>query len=162
MVEQWTGKRASRQQTDCFFSACASRRVVSVPAHRKTLLKDRFQDDWEEAERIWKRIWYILVTICQTKLWTYRNDAVYQAATKDITSTTTNFWDTCTRQVRAIALREHRNVSYAIQGATLYACIELIEYEPRRPPGSTGVSPRQTTDPLALATWLRLFQRSCR
>ena len=69
LVEQWTGERASRHQTDCFFSACASRRVGSVPAHRKTLLEGRFQDDWEEAERMWKRIWYVLATICQTKLW---------------------------------------------------------------------------------------------
>ena len=108
MIGHWTGERATRQRTQQYFSECASRRVVSIPVHRKARLVDRFPDDYDEAVRMWQRIWRILATICQAKLRADRNDAVYQAARKDFTSTVTSFWTTCICQLRASAIREHR------------------------------------------------------
>nr|BAP69114.1 RxLR effector candidate protein [Hyaloperonospora arabidopsidis Emoy2] len=81
LIGHWTGKRPSRRRTHDFFDACASRRVVNIPAHRKALLTIRFPEDGEAAERMWRRIWHILATLCQTRLWADRNDAVCQAAT---------------------------------------------------------------------------------
>ena len=161
LVGHWTGERASPQVLKHYFGACASRQVASIPTYRKALLADRFQEDQEAAERMWKQIWHILATICQTTLWADRNAAVYQALKKDITSTTTCFWATCIRQLRALATRAHRQVSSTVRGAMLYACIELLEHEPKGSPGLPGPSPDQPPDPPALTSWLRLYQRSC-
>nr|BAP69110.1 RxLR effector candidate protein [Hyaloperonospora arabidopsidis Emoy2] len=124
LIGHWTGERPSRQRTQDFFDASASRRVVNLPAHLKALLVIHFSEDEEAAERMWRRIWHILAKLCQTRLWEDRNDAVYPAATTDITSTMNIFWTACIRQLRAVAIREHRKMSSAIHYAMLFACIE--------------------------------------
>ena len=147
LVTHWTGERESRQRTQQFLEAYASRQVQDIPKHRAEIVKERFQDDVGEAERVWKQIWHILATICQTKLWTDRNEAVYRAASVDIRGSTNRYWTTCICHLRAIAKREHRKVATATSGAMLYACIELLEREPTGVPVFTGpvtVSPRIT------------------
>ena len=54
------------------------------------------------------------------KLRVDRNDAVYQAATIEITSITTTFWTTCISKLRAISTREHSQVSSAMRDAKMY------------------------------------------
>ena len=132
LIGHWTGERPSRQRTQDFFDASASRRVVNIPAHRKALLAIRFP---EAAERMWRGIWHILAKLCQTRLWADRNDAVYPTATTDITSTMTSFWTACILQLRAIAIREHRKMLSAIHYAMLYACIERLEHKSCGSPG---------------------------
>ena len=162
LVTQWTGKRESRQRTQQFLAACASRQVQDVTKHRTGILKERFRDDVEEAERVWKRIWHILATVCQTKLWTDRNEAVYRAATINICGSTQSCWATCICHLRAIAKREHRKVATATQGAMLYACIELLEREPTGVPVFTGPRHGQAPSHLpAITAWLKIYQRSC-
>uniref|UniRef100_M4BQM1 RxLR effector candidate protein n=1 Tax=Hyaloperonospora arabidopsidis (strain Emoy2) TaxID=559515 RepID=M4BQM1_HYAAE len=68
LVTHWTGERGSRQRTQQFLEACASRQVHAIPKHRTEIVKERFQDDVVEAERAWKQKWHILAKICQTKL----------------------------------------------------------------------------------------------
>uniref|UniRef100_M4B720 RxLR effector candidate protein n=1 Tax=Hyaloperonospora arabidopsidis (strain Emoy2) TaxID=559515 RepID=M4B720_HYAAE len=110
---------------------------------------------------MWRRIWHVLATLCQTRLWADRNDAVYQAATTDITSTMTSFWNACIRQLRAIAIREHRKRSSTIHGAMLFARIALLEHKPCGSPGVLEEVPGHPPEPPALPARLRLYQRSC-
>ena len=52
LVTYWSGKRESRQRTQQFLEACASRQVQVIPKHQAGLVKERFQDDVVEAERV--------------------------------------------------------------------------------------------------------------
>ena len=161
LVSQWTGERPSRQRTQQFFQACASRRMSHVPQHRTAILKDRFQEDREMADHVWKRIWHILATMCLTRLWTDRNEAVYSTLVTDIPGTTQSFWTACVCQLRAIATREHRKEASAIMGAVLLSSIELLERAPDGPPGMSRASQSHPSDKPGLAVWLRIYQRSC-
>ena len=161
LVSQWTGERPSRQRTQQFFQACASRRVSHVPEHRTAILKDRFQEDREMADHVWKRIWHILATMCLTRLWTDRNEAVYSTLVTDIPGTTQSFWTACVYQLCAIATREHRKEASAIMGAVLLSSIELLERAPDGPPGMSRASQSHPSDKPGLAVWLRIYQRSC-
>ena len=155
LVRHWIEERETRQRTQQFLEACASRQVQAIPKHWAGTVKERFQDDVVEAERVWKRIWHILATICQTKLWTDRNEAVYCAASVDIRGS--SYWATCICHLRAIAKREHRKVVTATSGAMLYACIELLEREPTGVPVFTGPSHGQPSDhPPAITAWLKI------
>lgn len=161
LVSHWTGERPSTQRTQQFFNACASRRAHFVPPYRTAILDDRFQEDRGVAEQVWKRIWHILATICHTKLWTDRNDAVYNGTVHDLAGTTQSFWTSCVCQLRAIATREHRKEASAMMGAVQFACIELLEYAPEGSPGMSGPSLIQPPDQPGLNAWLRIYQRSC-
>ena len=158
LIVHWTGERPSRRRTQDFFDVSACSRFINIPAHRNALLVICFPEDGEAAERMRRRIWHILATLCQNRLSADRNDAVYQAATTDITSTMTSFWIACIRQLKAIAIREHQKMSSAIHGAMLFECIELLEHKPC---GSPGVLEEVPGLPPALPAWLRLYQRSC-
>ena len=103
LIEHWTGERASRERTKQFLVACASRQAHTIQSHRMKILNDRFQDDIAAATRVWKEIWHILATMCQTRIWTDRNAAVFRAEPIDITRGTESFWASCIRQLRAIA-----------------------------------------------------------
>ena len=106
----WRTGRRNEHQANAphhFFEACASRQVHYIPLHRKRILADRFQDDVEEAERVWTRIWHLLATLCQTKIWTDRNDVMYMAASIELSGSATCFWSSCLRHLRARAKREH-------------------------------------------------------
>ena len=83
----------------------------------------------------------ILATICQTQIWTERNNVVWQEATKDLTRAAKSFWATCIRHLRAIATLEHRKVPLAIQEAMLFAFIGLFGHKPSGPPGIPGAIP---------------------
>ena len=76
-----------------------------------------------EVERVWKRIRNILATMCQTKLWIDRNEAVYRAASIDICGSTNSYWwpnNCCDREERA--------------------CTELLKCEPTGVQVFTGPS----------------------
>ena len=67
------------QRAQHFFTAYPCRRVYKVPPYLIAMLEDRFLEDRGVAEQVWKRIWHILATMCQTKLCTYRNEAHLQS-----------------------------------------------------------------------------------
>uniref|UniRef100_M4B9M4 RxLR effector candidate protein n=1 Tax=Hyaloperonospora arabidopsidis (strain Emoy2) TaxID=559515 RepID=M4B9M4_HYAAE len=54
LVRHWIEERETRQRTQQFLEACASRQVQAIPKHRAGTVKERFQDDVVEAERVWK------------------------------------------------------------------------------------------------------------
>ena len=113
------------------------------------------------ADHVWKRTWHILATMCLTRLWTDRNEAVYSAAVTDLPGTTQSFWTACVCQLRAIATREPRKEASSIMAAVLLASMELLERAPDGPPGMSGASRSHLSDKLGLAVWLRRYQRSC-
>ncbi|KAG3091729.1 hypothetical protein PI124_g10240 [Phytophthora idaei] len=49
-----------------------------MATYRRNQLDGRFQDDTEAATKEWKRIWHIMASVCQTKLWVDRNEAVFR------------------------------------------------------------------------------------
>ena len=65
LIGHWTGERPRTQD---FFDVSASSRFINIPAHRNALLVIRFPEDEEAEERMWRRIWHILATSCQTWL----------------------------------------------------------------------------------------------
>ena len=70
LVAHWTGERSFLQQSQKFFSTCASRRIVSIPVHWKALLANWTQENWEAADGCESEIWHILAMTCQIELLT--------------------------------------------------------------------------------------------
>ena len=90
--------------------------------HLRQRLQHRFQDGYLEAEGTFRRIWFILSSACQVHLWTERNAAVFRAELTNPLRSAVTFWDRSMRQLRAIALREHRSAEHAVKGA-LYTLV---------------------------------------
>ena len=121
----------------------------------------RFYEDCEEAEQMWKRMWQIIATICQNPALDWQERCSLPGSYKGHNQNCDKFWTTCIRQVRAIATRENCRVPLAIQGAMLYACIELLEHEPSGPTGIPEATPGNPLESPPLTSWLQLCQRSC-
>ena len=100
------------------------------------------------AERVWTRSWHVFTTICQTRVEVDRNAVVSEAVTLRLLSSIASFRASCLRQLRGIATRKHRQLASTPHGVSLYACIELLEHDPRGPLLSSMTShailPRQT------------------
>nr|BAP68945.1 RxLR effector candidate protein [Hyaloperonospora arabidopsidis Emoy2] len=139
---------------------CAHRRAPSIPHHLRQLLMHRFQDDHRAAEEEFKRIWFVLSSICQVYLWVERNAAVFRGQISSPGGSASAFWEIGIRQLKAIALREHRLAATALRGARLHACIELLSQDPQGHPTSWDISHDRPPTP-ALVSWLRTFQTSC-
>ena len=63
-------------------------------------------------------------------------------------------------QLSTIAQKEHRTIASTPRGVLLYACIELPDRDPRRPPLSLMTSHDVPPGNPALTSWLRTFPRS--
>lgn len=161
LVSHWTGERVAQERTSQLLLNCANRQAPAISRNLQLLIARRFQDDSEAAEKEWKRIWHIMSTVCQTTLWTVRNDVVFRDDHASVSASTARFWDTGLRQLRALTKREHRGADTAIRGARLHACLELFAQDPRGFPHHPGTSHDQLPVNPALISWLRNYQRSC-
>ncbi|KAF1772445.1 hypothetical protein GQ600_9026 [Phytophthora cactorum] len=72
-----------------------------------------------------------MASVCQTKLWVDRNEAVFRDKKTSLQVCAAQYWVIGTRQLRALAKREHRKADTSIRGATLLACLELFVQDPR-------------------------------
>ena len=70
------------------------------------------------------------------------------------------FWRSGLRQLKAIAMREHRSAATAIRGARLHACLDILSQVPTDRQVSLTFSHDELTVP-ALVSWFRTFQPSC-
>ncbi|KAF1778115.1 hypothetical protein GQ600_21916 [Phytophthora cactorum] len=166
--QMWTGYRVATRQLNLHFAsrkeddnrtkqckaACANHQAASIPKHRRNQLDGRFQDDTEAATKEWKRIWQIMASVD-------RNEAVYRYKKISLQECAAQYWVIGTRQLRALAKREHRKAGTAIRGATLLACLELFVQDPRGSPSLSAISHDQPPGTPAIISWLRKFQISC-
>ena len=134
LVGHWTGQTVTCPLTRALFEACTSRQVHRIPEYRAKVLADQYQDNVGAIECVWRQLRHVLATICQTRIWVDMNAAMFKDVTVHITSSISRFWALCLCQLRAIAKRAHRKLATATHDALLYACIELLERDPRGPP----------------------------
>ena len=134
VVSHWTGEYATRQRTEHFMPACASRKINSIPQHRQAVIEDRFQDDSTLAKSEWKRVWHIITTICLTRLWMDRNTWIFQGATDSPWPLPHPVYLEGVHPAAPSGRTQRtRAADKAIRGATIHACIELLVWEPRGP-----------------------------
>ena len=144
----------------CQYLGSANRQAPAIsPRLRQRLLK-RFTEDAAAGVRVWKRIWFLMSTMCLTHLWQERNDAVFRGVLTTTSQSVTHFWESGLRQLLALAKREHRGISTVVQGALLHAAIELFTQAPRDIGVASSNSHETLPDP-DLISWLRSFQTSC-
>ena len=82
-------------------------------------LRREHPDEADAYESIWKRIWFIVSSICITTLWVQRNRVTFQHEVVTINGSVAEFWETSMRQLRAIGKRESRRAAFQIQGTRL-------------------------------------------
>lgn len=142
------------------FLGCATRQAPAIPSRQRHRLFLRFQDDIEAAVEGWKRIWFLMCTICLTHLWNERNEAVFRREQSTVTTSVARFWSQGIRQLTALAKRDHRGTDTVVQGAILHACLDLFTLEPRDLPVAPEISHDTSPSPVLLF-WLQSFQTSC-
>lgn len=99
----------------------ASRQVMCV-----------FQDEATEYKREWKRMWWILRTVCMTVSWLQSNRVVHQGSKATIESSVAAFQAAGLRQLRALAKRERQNP----RTTRVLFCLELtlFQQDPKEAP----------------------------
>ena len=129
---------------------------------KNRLLKDRPDEDQEYA-RLWVRIWRILSSVCNTRIWIQRNRVTFHHETVTLDGSVNEFWASGMRQLRAVAKREYRMTDTQIRGARLLLCQQLLARQPGEPSPMVTI-PTQSSDSQeepALLTRLRIYQTSC-
>ena len=120
----------------------------------------RDRDDADAAVVVWNGIRFLMSSICLTRLWIERNDAVFKGERTSVPQSISRYWEVGIRQLTALAKREHRGVDTVIQGALLHAGLDLFTIEPRVLLETTVESHETLPDPVLLS-WLRSFQTFC-
>ena len=126
LIRHSSGTGAGEVELTAHFRQCANRRASSQPHRLRELLIHRFQDDHQAAGEEFRRIWFVLYSICQVHLWVERNAAVFRGKLLYTVGSASAFWESRLRQLKAIALREHRSAVTAVSEMRLLACIELL------------------------------------
>ena len=119
LVGCWTGEGVGRFGLSNHFRYCANCQAPPVLQHLLQRLQNLFQDGYLEAEGTFWRIWFILSSAYQVHLWTERNAEVFREEVTTPLRSALTFWDCGLRQLRAIALREHRSTEHAVNGVRL-------------------------------------------
>ncbi|OWZ18032.1 RxLR effector protein [Phytophthora megakarya] len=156
MVSHWTGQQCSLK---VFKTLC-----LEIPAPDARMLRLRFQcifmDDTDACEKEWKRIRWVLSTICVTTSWIQRNRVVHQRRELSLGGCVEEFRTNELWHLNALAKRERRNPRTIVQRMRLQTCLELLEQTPKEAPAS-GVSDVQPGDQLRvpeLIPWLKTFK----
>ncbi|TDH68627.1 uncharacterized protein CCR75_003565 [Bremia lactucae] len=112
----------------------------------------------------WKRIWWILCSVCISTLWIQRNRVVHERQQLSLLGSVQEFFSNGLRQLRALSARERRTLPSRVQGIRLWQCIELlgeiIVLSRASHQVASHVQPPGIST-LALLIWLRTFQKSC-
>ena len=96
---------------------CANRQAPAIPVLQWSRSLVRFHDDAAAGELVWRRIWFLMSSICITHLWSERNDAVFRGVQSTTAQSVVRFWTTGVRQLTALAMREHRGAATVLQVA---------------------------------------------
>ena len=76
-LRHWTGAIATFRVFSRCFGNCVNRQAPEIPALQQSRLLESFQDDAAAGEQVWRRIWFLMSSICITYLWCERNDTVF-------------------------------------------------------------------------------------
>ena len=156
----WSGEGVQESAVSGHFRYFAHRRAPPLPPRLLQLLIDRFGDDHTAAADEYRRIWFVLCSLCQVHLWVERNGVIFRGKSTSPAQSALAFWRSGLRQLKAIALREHRSAATAVRGARLHACLDILSQVPTGRQASQTISHDELTDP-ALVSWFRIFQTSC-
>lgn len=146
LISHWTERSCQVSQLQRFLTSCASRSPPAIAPELSYRLRCVFQDEVAEYEREWKRIWWILSTICVTVLWSQRNRVVHQGSHVTIESSVAAFQATGLRQLRALAKRTMNSADHDTRNAS----INLSGFFPANPKRGTSIrgEPRTATGTL--------------
>ena len=112
----------------------------------------------------WKRIWWILCSVCISILSIQHYSVVHDQLQLSLQGSVRKVCANGLRQLRALSARERRKLHSRVQGIRLRQCIEILDAStaPSRAshPVVNHVQPPDHSTP-ALLIWLRTFQRSC-
>ena len=164
VLSAWHGSDVRLNDVSQYAGNCLSR---TPPPMSRTLLQRlqrAFGDTVEEYIAQWKRIWWILCSVCISTLWIQRNRAVHEQQRLSLQGSVLEFSSNGLRQLRALSARERRTLHSRVQGIRLWQCIELLDDTTAPSRAShhvvSHVQPPGNSTP-ALLIWLRTFQRSC-
>ena len=144
------------------FRYFAHRRAPPLPPRLLQLLIDRFGDDHTAAADEYRRIWFVLCSLCQVHLWVERNGVIFRGKSTSPAQSALAFWRSGLRQLKAIALREHRSAATAVRGARLHACLDILSQVPTGRQAPQTISHDELTAPALVSRFktiqtLRLF-----
>ena len=164
VLSAWHGSDVRLNDVSQYAGNCLAR---TPPPMSRTLLQRlqrAFGDTVEEYIAQWKRIWWILCSVCISTLWIQRNRAVHEQQRLSLQGSVLEFSSNGLRQLRALSARERRTLHSRVQGIRLWQCIELLADTTAPSRAShhvvSHVQPPGNSTP-ALLIWLRTFQRSC-
>ena len=160
MLCHWSGEGVQESAVSGHFRYSAHRRVPPLSPRLLQLLIDRFGDDHTAAADEYRRIWFVLCSLCQVYLWVERNAVIFEGKTTSPAHSALAFWRSGLRQLKAIAMREHRSAATAVRRARLHACLDILSQVPTGRQASLTFSHDELTVP-ALVYWFRTFQTSC-
>ncbi|EGZ19827.1 hypothetical protein PHYSODRAFT_496952, partial [Phytophthora sojae] len=113
---------------------CASRVSPPFTTDLRRRFSSAFLDQTDDYAREWKRIWWVMSTVCMTVLWTQRKQVVHNGGQVTIASSVAAFQQAGLRQLRALARRERGNPRTIVQGTRLLICLDLFQRAPREAP----------------------------
>ena len=67
-ISRWIDASVSSAVVDSCLSNCANRQAPAIPAFQRSRLLERFHDDAAAGATVWRRIWFLMCSICITHL----------------------------------------------------------------------------------------------
>ena len=121
MLCHWSGEGVHESAVSGHFRYFAHRRAPLLPLRLLQLLIDRFGDDHTAAADEYRRIWFVLCSLCQVHLWVERKAVIFRGKTTSPAHSALAFWRSGLRQLKAIAMQEHRSAATAVRGAWTFS-----------------------------------------
>ena len=164
VLTSWLGYDVRPDDVSHYAGHCMARQPPPLSRPMMQRLRVAFGDTMEAYIVQWKRIWWILCSVCISTLWIQRNQVVHEQLQLSLQGSVREVCANGLRQLRALSARERRKLHSRVQGIRLWQCIEILDAStvPSRAshPVVSHVQPPNHSTP-ALLIWLRTFQRSC-
>ena len=140
-----------------------SRRILFQPALQVVIdfVRVAFGDTVEAYIVQWKRIWWILCSVCISTLWIQRNRVVHEHLQLSLQGSVRKVCANGLRQLRALSARERRKLHSRVQGIRLWQCIEILDASTAPSRASHPVVSHVRPPDHSTPALLRTFQRSC-
>ncbi|KAF1780608.1 hypothetical protein GQ600_868 [Phytophthora cactorum] len=88
LLSMWTGQELTRGQLKEYKGFCASRKAPPLTNLIRNYIHSNYGDEESDFVQIWKRIWWLMCTVCITQLWVQRNQVDFNGGSEGLTAVT--------------------------------------------------------------------------
>ena len=127
IITQWTRTEISPAQMVLYKLAALSRSAPELPPSVWEVIKQVFPDNADIVGQDWKRIWWIVCSVCVTTLWPQRTRSIHKRESAFTKQEIAEVKQVFLRQLRAVAMKEQRGDRNANNGVYLHLATELFQ-----------------------------------